>query len=82
MKMLVYMEMIEKLLEEYGIPAELWYSEDKVCVDIHWGDWKHQHLLADHIILALPFVKKVDVCVTEEDGSDAYSATHQYTIAA
>ncbi len=83
MKLMLYIEIIEKKLEQYGISAEIWYTNDnRVCVDIHWGDWKHDHLLCDHLICGLPFVKKVDVCITEEDGSDSYSATHQYTIAA
>ena len=80
LKIIEYMEEIEKILEKAKIPAELWYTNNKVCVDITWGDWKHRHAYADCLIMRLPYVTDVNTFVTEQDGSDCYSATHQYTI--
>ena len=48
-----------------------------ICIDINWGDWKHEHLRLDWLmreIGATPFGEKV----TEENGSDCYSATHYF----
>ena len=65
---------------------EVWPSEDDtICVDISWGDWKHDHLRLDHI--AKDFFREkgydilnMDTEVTDEDGSDTYSATHSYRL--
>ena len=65
---------------------EVWPSEDDtICVDISWGDWKHDHLRLD--LVANNFFKEkgydilnMDTEVTDEDGSDTYSATHSYRI--
>lgn len=49
-----------------------------ICVQIDWGDWKHEHLRADWLMEQIGWGKlKVDV--TAEDGSDCYSAIHYYT---
>lgn len=56
------------------------HNEPVISVDINWGDWKHEHLWFDE--LARQFFEsknieiKIDTNVTEEDGSDTYSATH------
>ena len=65
---------------------EVWPSEDDtICVDISWGDWKHDHLRLD--LIANNFFKEkgydilnMNTEVTDEDGSDTYSATHSYRI--
>lgn len=53
-------------------------------VDIIWGDWKHDHLRADYLIKEyfkkLGYEVSVNEEVTEEDGSDTYSATHYYSV--
>ena len=46
-------------------------------IEIIWGDWKHAHLRADYLMEQFGF-KAVSENVTEEDGSDCYSAIHVY----
>ncbi len=47
------------------------------CVDISWGDWKHDHIYADIKMREAGYFP-VSEEVTEEDGSDCYSAIHYY----
>lgn len=59
-------------------------TDGRLFIDITWGDWKHDHLRADHIVNKF-FAEKgllvdVDQVTTEEDGSDCYSAEHYYTL--
>lgn len=49
---------------------------DVVFVDIE-GDWKHAHGYADHLMDGLGYSCEYQK-VTEENGSDWYSATHGY----
>lgn len=50
-----------------------------VAVEINWGDWKHSHLRLDWLVQKeMPELKKVQEEVTEEDGSDCYSAIHRF----
>ena len=57
---------------------EIYEIEDnEVLVCISWGDWKHQHLACDHIMLQLGY-DKVQEVVTESNGDDAYSSEHSY----
>lgn len=51
-----------------------------IAVNISWGDWKHEHLRADWIIREAFGVECIGTEVTEEDGSDCYSAIHRYII--
>lgn len=50
-----------------------------VEVSISWGDWKHEHLRCDYLMQQIGF-KAISENVTEEDGSDCYSATHYYML--
>lgn len=45
---------------------------------IEWGDWKHEHLRFDWIMRELFGNKLIQINeeVSEEDGSDCYSAYH------
>lgn len=59
-------------------------TDGRLFIDITWGDWKHDHLRADHLVDKF-FAEKglmvdVDKVTTEEDGSDCYSAEHYYTL--
>lgn len=56
------------------------YTGEEVVIEIHWGDWKHEHLRATFLMGKLGFVQ-YDEYVTEEDGSDCYSANHFYRLA-
>jgi hypothetical protein len=52
-------------------------DEVMLAAHIEWGDWKHDHRYLDNVMGDLGFsVYKVDV--TEENGSDCYSALHLY----
>ena len=48
-----------------------------VAVGIEWGDWKHEHLWCKDLMEYIGY-KEIGSEVTEEDGSDCYSATHYY----
>ena len=70
---------IEKHLAENGICAEVYKAEhdDEVCVEINDGDWKHEHLRCDYLMEQMDYMF-LDSKVTEEDGSDTYSAIRTY----
>ena len=72
-------EKVAKTLREYQIFAEVnqYYNLPVIIVSIHWGDWKHDHLRADHIIKELGG-ELIKAEVTEENGSDCYSADRYY----
>lgn len=57
----------------YIVPEDM---ELEICVE--WGDWKHDHLLLDHIAEEQTHPIDMDVQTTEENGSDTYSANHYY----
>ena len=72
-------EKIAEHLYENGIYGEVYSARDnEVCVEINWGDWKHDHLRTDWLVKGK--FHPVD-CFTEEtetDGSDCYSGVHHY----
>ena len=54
-------------------------TADMVGVEIAWGDWKHEHLRLAHLVKeAFPELKNHTEVVTEDDGSDCYSALHRF----
>ena len=76
------MSRIHQFLYDNGVYNEVWSAiggdDDKaVYVSISWGDWKHEHLWARDLMRYLGYVQ-VGVVVTEEDGSDCYSAEHTF----
>lgn len=70
---------VQKTLFDAHIFAEVYqhYDLPVVCVNISWGDWKHSHLRADYLVEQLGG-NLFTTQVTEEDGSDCYSAIHNY----
>ena len=60
--------------------------DGKLYIEIEWGDWKHDHLFADYIVEEkaaennMVLVAATSI-LTEENGSDCYSATHKYIFA-
>ena len=70
-------EKVLKLLGDYEIYAEVNYDNYEITIDISWGDWKHTHMLCDRIMEQAGFDLDRAV-VTEEDGSDTYSASRTY----
>ena len=71
---------IEKDIQRIFKENERWYEWD-VCLDgtveisVEWGDWKHDHLYLNHVMKENGYIPRGEE-VTEEDGSDAYSAVH------
>ena len=65
-------------LRDNGVYADVYgNSEEILAVHIDWGDWKHEHLWAEQLMKYLGWAE-CDCVVTEEDGSDCYSATHYF----
>ena len=71
---------------ENGAYYDIYAEDNEIIACIDWGDWKHDHLWFDHI--AREFLEDrgykvvdIDEEVTEDDGSDTYSAIHTITLA-
>lgn len=50
--------------------------------EINWGDWKHDHLRFKELVYEF-FMNsdiKIDMVITEENGSDAYSAEYKIRV--
>lgn len=84
------MERYEKELLQYlqdkNFYHEAYIYNDALYIEINWGDWKHDHLRATYLVEDF-FSKKKEILkvvgaerITEENGSDCYSATHMYKI--
>ena len=75
--------MAQKFLNDNGVYAEVWNAgigSAKLCVEIDWGDWKHEHGWCEQLMQYIGY-KQISEEVTEEDGSDCYSAIHTYIMA-
>lgn len=70
---------IQKVLNDNGIYAFVYDYEDEIRVEINWGDWKHDHAFADCLIEETFPNATIKTYVTDEDGSDCYSAMHCIT---
>lgn len=73
---------IEKDIQRIFKENEMWYDWDvnldgSVEIYVDWGDWKHDHLYLNYIMKENGYLFTGEE-VTEEDGSDAYSATHTF----
>ncbi len=68
---------ITNSLNSYNIGNEVYEEHNTVSVEINWGDWKHDHLCCDWIMEELGY-DLIDTEVTEENGSDCYSAIRRY----
>lgn len=70
---------IYKYLVDNGVDcvSDAGQTKEGVFVDIEWGDWKHSHLWCDDLMGYLGYAL-VSENITEEDGSDAYSAERIY----
>jgi len=70
----------ERTLQKYGVYGDveaLMYGSKDFVVEIHWGDWKHEHKRCDWILGGMGY-NLVSVDVTEDNGSDCYSALRYY----
>ena len=69
-------QMIQKILDSENLWAEVYpQDEETVIVEISWGDWKHEHLRMKWLLSGFEMLWSE---VTEEDGSDCYSARYCY----
>ena len=79
---------IEKCLEDNSIyPESVNFKQDphypneaEIVVQINWGDWKHDHWRANYLIRENFDLDCDDTVITENDGSDCYSAAHHYHV--
>ena len=70
---------LSKCLSDNGIYADVYTnSEGVVMVSISWGDWKHEHGWCSTLMGYLGYSED-DEIVTEENGSDCYSAEHYFS---
>ena len=73
---------IEEAMRENGLTGEVGLFDPHAPFNVYevaisWGDWKHDHWRLDKIIEKIGGVH-FNTLVTEENGSDCYSATHYY----
>ena len=69
---------IRKYLKDNTLYCEVYEHENGcISVEIDWGDWSHDHAYCDHLMKQIGY-DCTDEQVTEENGSDTYSAIHFY----
>ena len=83
---------IDNLIDELNKELQTYNSypmynhNGALIIEVEWGDWKHDHWMIDDLVqekaddLGMVLLAATSV-VTEEDGSDCYSATHKYIFA-
>lgn len=73
-------EQIGRYLEDNGCYNDGVYtnSEGVTSVEISWGDWKHSFIWLDTLMGYIGY-KFDNEEVTEENGSDCYSAIHYFS---
>lgn len=74
---------VEEYLYEYMEQNQRWYEiwgyDDFVEINVEWGDWKHDHIALDYLMEQVGFTC-VNEELTEENGSDCYSAIHKFVL--
>lgn len=74
---------ISDLLCNYDRFDEVFYNDlgnkIEIQVFVDRGDWKHDHLYVVHLINDTFSPDEIREEITEEDGSDCYSAVHIFT---
>lgn len=68
---------IQKYLNDNDLWCDVSVHDGIVSVEINWGDWKHDHAYCKELMSDLGYVL-VGKEITEEDGSDTFSAIHTY----
>lgn len=86
-----YSANLEKAVRDFLLEKTLYHdisvNDNVIEIDVHWGDWKHEHLRLDLLMNdffdthsdAYELVRRYSE-VTEENGTDSYSATHFYEV--
>ena len=64
-------------LQSKGLYCDIYETEDGFIISVEWGDWKHDHRYLEHIMGELDYIL-IGKKITNEDGSDCYSADHYY----
>ena len=78
MNIAFYEEDVKRIFKENNLTYEWWVNFDgTIVVNVEWGDWKHDHAFLNYIMRKNHY-RCIDEVVTEEDGSDTYSATHYF----
>lgn len=75
-------EQLERLIGYSVSSSGVEKDGNKIIVSIEWGDWKHDHLHAKNIVeTAYGDELKFDYdYITQDDGSDCYSADYVYEL--
>ena len=77
----VLAEDLDAHLRAHKLHADVYADHDYIAAEISWGDWKHEHLrlkwLAEEFFHSNGMDINIQTEVTEEDGSDCYSAVHR-----
>lgn len=73
-------ERVQKYLDSNNLWADVYPHGGGlpvIDVEIHWGDWKHDHLRMKYL-MGEAGATLISTHVTEENGSDCYSAVHHF----
>lgn len=71
-------EKVKSIFATNGITHEWWVQDDgNVVVEVFWGDWKHDHWALEYVMAKNNFAL-IERIITEEDGTDAYSAEYVF----
>ncbi len=83
MKYTNIIDRVTKVLADNDIVADVCQHGTFPIIDVEvlWGDWKHEHLRTINLIKELGYSYYTSNTI-EEDGSDCYSAIHQFLIGA
>lgn len=70
---------VQKLFNENSINHffSVDFNNGTIEVEVEWGDWKHDHLYLERVMKNNGYTM-IDSEVTEEDGSDTYSARYWF----
>ena len=75
---------IYDFLKENHIYADVYqnpqFPDSAYLVEISWGDWKHEHMRTRMLLEEKFNATHFRTNVTEDDGSDTYSAVHTFII--
>ena len=68
------------LMRENHLHGDVWEDFGLLCIEVNWGDWKHDHLRLDWVMKENFNILMSATETTEENGSDCYSAIHYYVL--
>jgi hypothetical protein len=79
MNIAFYTQDIQRIFKENNCyyDYDIDFKDGTISVYVEWGDWKHDHIFLKHIMWENHY-RQIEEVVTEEDGSDCYSATHYF----